>query len=163
MFAEEATFMCSPLFPCIDTGSLVLHAANPLHEGQHNTAKMVCNRRTFHLLTHLSVSVQEPGIASEATPEAAGQASAAAGPFGMASMVEEFLADSFLQQLFAKFFGMLYEEAPKLNSQVQSVSKQLQQLLEQRLGWDFDVHSVGQDDEDDEYAPVVVQLDSVTL
>lgn len=104
--------------------------------------------------------MQEPGIASEATPEAAGQASAAAGPFGM---VEEFLADSFLQQLFAKFFGMLYEQAPKMNSRVQSVSKQLQRLLEQRLGWDFDVHSVGQDDEDDEYAPVVVQLDSVTL
>ena len=57
---------------------------------------------------------------------------------------------------------MLYE-APKLNSQVQSVSKQLQRLLEQRLGWEFDVHSVGQDDEDDEYAPVVVQLDHVTL
>ena len=106
--------------------------------------------------------MQEPGIASEADAEAAGQVPAAAGPFGLAPMVEEFLADSFLQQLFAHFFGMLYE-APKLNSQVQSVSKQLQRLLEQRLRWEFNVHSVGQDDEDDEYAPVVVQLDHVTL
>lgn len=107
--------------------------------------------------------MQEPGTASEADTEASGQAPAAASPFGLASMVEEFLADSFLQQLFAKFFGMLYEEALRLNSQVQSVSRQLQRLLEQRLGWDFDVHGVGQDDEGDEYAPVVVQLDSVTL
>ena len=105
------------------------------------------------------VPLQEPGIASEADT---GAAPAAAGPFGLASMVEEFLADSFLQQLFAKFFGMLYE-APNLNTQVQSLSKQLQRLLEQRLGWGLDEHGYGQGDEDDEYAPVVVQLDNVIL
>lgn len=98
----------------------------------------------------------------EAASEVAGQAAAPAGPFGMASIVEEFLADSFLQQLFAKFFGVLNEEAP-INSQIRSVSKKVQQLLEQRVGWDFVVQGVGQDDVDDEYAPVVVQLDSVTL
>lgn len=106
--------------------------------------------------------MQEGGIQAEAASEVAGQAAAAAGPFGMASVVEEFLADSFLQQLFAKFFGLLNEEIP-VNSQIRSVSKQVQQLLEQRLGWDFVVQGVGQDDMDDEYAPVVVQLDSVTL
>lgn len=85
------------------------------------------------------------------------------GPFGMTSLVEEFLADSFLQQLFAKYFAMLADEAPLLNTQLQSVSKQVQQLLEQKLGWDFQVQGVGQDDDEDEYAPVVVQLDNVTL
>ena len=107
--------------------------------------------------------MQEPGRDPEAPPEVEGQTSGVEGPFGMASMVEEFLADSFLQQLFAKYFGMLGDEAPVVNRQLQSVSKQVQQLLEQRLGWDFDVQGTGQNDEEDEYAPVVVQLDSVTL
>lgn len=109
------------------------------------------------------VALQEPAKALGASPKVGGQASGVDGPFGMAAMVEEFLADSFLQQLFAKYFAMLADEAPVLNRQLQSVSKQVQQLLEQRLGWDFQVQGVGQDDDEDEYAPVVVQLDNVTL
>lgn len=110
--------------------------------------------------------LQEPTLNPGASAEGAGEAAAAAatGPLGMASMVEEFLADSFLHQLFAKFFGMLYEEAAVVHKQLQTVSKQMQQLLEQRLGWDFDIQGLGQDhNEDDEYAPVVVQLDGITL
>lgn len=95
--------------------------------------------------------------------EVAGQGSGVGGPFGMASLVDEFLADSFLQQLFAKYFGMLDDEAPLLNRQLQAVSRQVQQLLEQRLGWYFAVQGIGQDEEVDEYAPVVVQLDNITL
>ena len=113
------------------------------------------------------IDLQEPMLDPTASAEGASQATAAAaaasGPLGMASMVEEFLADSFLHQLFAKFFGMLHEEASVVNRQLQTVSKQVQQLLEQRLGWDFDVQGFGQDDEEDEYAPVIVQLDDVTL
>ncbi|KAL3161609.1 hypothetical protein ABBQ32_010467 [Trebouxia sp. C0010 RCD-2024] len=116
------------------------------------------------LLCQLQHSLtQEPAKELEAPPEVEGQASGVDGPFGMTSLVEEFLADSFLQQLFAKYFAMLADEAPLLNTQLQSVSKQVQQLLEQKLGWDFQVQGVGQDDDEDEYAPVVVQLDNVTL
>lgn len=78
-------------------------------------------------------------------------------------MVEELLADSFLQQLFAQFFGMLHEEVAAANPQLHAVSKRVQQLLQQKLGWEFDFRDVGLDEEDDEYAPVVVQLDEVQL
>ena len=81
----------------------------------------------------------------------------------MTSMVSEFLADSFLQQLFAKFFAMLHEEQAVVKRPMKVLAKQLQQILEQQLGWDFTVQCIGQDDADDEYAPVVVQLDSVDL
>ena len=108
-------------------------------------------------------SSQDPVKDPEAAVETGEQVSGSAGPFGMPLMVEEFLADSFLQQLFAKFFSMLHEEAPLVGFKLQSVSKQLQQLLKQRLRWDCKVQGIGQEDEDDEYAPVVVQLDSVVL
>ncbi len=78
-------------------------------------------------------------------------------------MVEELLADSFLQQLFARFFGMLHEEAASVDRRLQAASKQVQQLLQQKLGWEFDFQDVGLDEEEDEYAPVVVQLDEVQL
>lgn len=151
---------------CMDIRCCVADTAMSAHQSKHSKAKsthafMLSNRSQFQFMG-LWDSMQEAAVEPEAAAEVAGQAPAAAGPFGMASVVEEFMADSFLQQLFAKFFGMVNEEV-SANSQIRSVSKQVQQLLEQRLGWDFVVQGVGQNDIDDEYAPVVVQLDSVTL
>lgn len=79
-------------------------------------------------------------------------------------IIEELLADSFLQQLFAQFFSMLHEEAATVNPKLLAASKQVQQLLQEKLGWEFDFQDVGLDDEEeDEYAPTVVQLDGVQL
>ena len=78
-------------------------------------------------------------------------------------MVEELLADSFLQQLFAHFFEMLEEEAAAVDNQLQLASKHVQQFLQQKLGCGFDFQDVGLDEDDDEFAPVVVQLDEVQL
>jgi len=39
----------------------------------------------------------------------------------------------------------------------------VQQLLQEKLGWEFDFQDVGLDEEEDEYAPTVVQLDGVQL
>jgi len=79
-------------------------------------------------------------------------------------IIEELLADSFLQQLFAQFFSMLHEEAATVNLKLLAASKQMQQLLQGKLGWEFDFQDVGLDDEEeDEYAPTVVQLDGVQL
>ena len=86
-------------------------------------------------------------------------------PFGV-PMVEDLLSDSFLQQLFAQFFTMLHEESAAVDNQLKAVCKQLQNVLHTRLGWDFAFESLQQneqDDEDDEYAPVVVQLEDVQL
>lgn len=83
-------------------------------------------------------------------------------PFGI-PIIEELLADSFLQQLFAQFFNMLHEEAATVNAKLLAASKQVQQLLQEKLGWEFDFQDVGLDEEEDEYAPTVVQLDGVQL
>ena len=72
------------------------------------------------------------------------------------------MADSFLQQLFSQFFCVLHEAAG-VSPKLQAASKQLQQLLQQKLAWEFEIWDVGVDEEDDEYAPVVVQLDGVQL
>lgn len=77
-------------------------------------------------------------------------------------LVQELLADSFLQQLFAQFFQTLHEEARLVQPNLKAASTQLQTLLRQRLQWDFDMKEVG-DDDDDEYAPVIVQLDEAHL
>ncbi|DBA72231.1 TPA: hypothetical protein ACH3X2_010623 [Trebouxia sp. C0005] len=99
--------------------------------------------------------VQEPISPrdSEPSPDA---------PFGI-PIIEELLADSFLQQLFAQFFNMLHEEAATVNAKLLAASKQVQQLLQEKLGWEFDFQDVGLDEEEDEYAPTVVQLDGVQL
>lgn len=99
--------------------------------------------------------VQEPVSQSDSEP-------ALGAPFGI-PVIEELLADSFLQQLFAQFFGMLHEEAAAVNIKLLAASQQVQQLLQEKLGWDFDVQDIGRDEEEDEYAPTVVQLDGVQL
>lgn len=78
-------------------------------------------------------------------------------------VLEEMLADSFLQQLFGQFFQALHEEGSLVQPKLKAVSTQLQSLLRQKLGWDFEWEVIGEEDEDDEYAPVVVQLDEAHL
>jgi hypothetical protein len=99
--------------------------------------------------------LQEPISQSDSEPSPGA-------PFGI-PIIEELLADSFLQQLFAQFFSMLHEEAATVNSKLLAASKQVQQLLQEKLGWEFDFQDVGLDEEEDEYAPTVVQLDGVQL
>ncbi len=99
--------------------------------------------------------LQEPISQSDSEPSPGA-------PFGI-PIIEELLADSFLQQLFAHFFSMLHEEGATVNSKLLAASKQVQQLLQEKLGWEFDFQDVGLDEEEDEYAPTVVQLDGVQL
>ena len=99
--------------------------------------------------------LQEPISQSDSEPSPGA-------PFGI-PIIEELLADSFLQQLFAQFFSMLHEEAATVNSKLLAASKQVQQLLQEKLGWEFNFQDVGLDEEEDEYAPTVVQLDGVQL
>lgn len=79
-------------------------------------------------------------------------------PYGM-PLVEEMLADSFLHQLFEQFFQTLHEEAGQVQAALKTASTQLQLLLQHKLNWQFDVQEVGDDDDDNEYAPVIVQLE----
>ena len=76
-------------------------------------------------------------------------------------LVEEMLADSFLQQAFQRFFEGLQDQA--VPPELASASQQLQACLQRRLGWDFAVQDLGHPDSDDEYAPVVVALSEATL
>ena len=99
--------------------------------------------------------MQEPISQSDSEPSPGA-------PFGI-PIIEELLADSFLQQLFAQFFSMLHEEAARVSPKLLAASKQVQQLLQEKLGWEFGVQDVGLDEEEDEYAPTVVQLDGVQL
>lgn len=92
-----------------------------------------------------------------------GNGDAAATPVGM-PLAEEMLADSFLQQLFGQFLQYLHEESLRVQPKLKAVSRQLQELFQQKLGWDFGWQVIGpDDDDDDEYAPVIVQLDDVQL
>lgn len=106
-------------------------------------------------LSFLIVVQQSEPVAAQGGP-----AAAAATPFGM-PVVEELLADSFLQQLFGQFFQVLHEEGGVVQPKLKAASSQLQMLLRLKLGWEFDLEEV--EDEDDEYAPVVVQLDEAHL
>ena len=98
---------------------------------------------------------QSEPVATQAGPDAA-----AATPFGM-PMVEELLVDSFLQQIFGQFFQTLHEEGAQVQPKLKAFSSQLQTLFRHKLGWEFDLEEL--EGEEDEYAPVVVQLDEAHL
>ncbi|VVA94239.1 unnamed protein product [Arabis nemorensis] len=70
-------------------------------------------------------------------------------------------SDSFLHLLCKDFFALV-EEATVVDGDLLSWTKKLKELLENRLGWEFQKKSTSDGiffEEDDEYAPVIEMLD----
>eukprot|EP00877_Chromochloris_zofingiensis_P000739 jgi/Chrzof1/10666/Cz05g07160.t1 len=76
------------------------------------------------------------------------------------TFVDELLEDSFLKRSFGDFFEMLRDNISQAPSALVSQASQLEDLLRQRLGWDYRLQPLhdGADEDDDEYGPVVVEL-----
>uniref|UniRef100_A0A0D9W1Z8 AAR2 splicing factor homolog n=1 Tax=Leersia perrieri TaxID=77586 RepID=A0A0D9W1Z8_9ORYZ len=69
-----------------------------------------------------------------------------------------FSRDIFLYRLSKDFFAVILE-APVVDGDLLSWTRKLKSLLETTFGWDLDDNTVNLIDEDDEFAPVVVELD----
>uniref|UniRef100_A0A0E0KMF3 AAR2 splicing factor homolog n=1 Tax=Oryza punctata TaxID=4537 RepID=A0A0E0KMF3_ORYPU len=71
---------------------------------------------------------------------------------------EWFSRDIFLYRLSKDFFAVVLE-APVVDGDLLSWARKLKSLLETTFGWDLDNNTVNLIDEDDEFAPVVVEMD----
>ncbi|CAM6098866.1 unnamed protein product [Calypogeia fissa] len=69
------------------------------------------------------------------------------------------LEDNFLKLLFKDFFNMLRDASP-VDGELLRQASRLRNLVEKTLGWIFDVDNGGAE-EDDEYAPVVVDQEDL--
>ncbi|XP_042001524.1 protein AAR2 homolog [Salvia splendens] len=84
-------------------------------------------------------------------------------PQGVSALLEEswLSSDSFLHRLCKDFFSVVFE-APVVDGDLLTWTRRLRSLLEETIGWNFEENGAadGVDfDEEDEYAPVVVNLD----
>lgn len=74
-----------------------------------------------------------------------------------------FSSDSFLHRLYKDFF-LLVEGASVVDGDLLSWTRKLKELLENTLGWDFQMNSAVSGmygEEDDEFAPVVEMVDDL--
>lgn len=69
-----------------------------------------------------------------------------------------FSRDIFLYRLSKDFFTVVFE-APVVDGDLLSWARKLKSLLETTFGWDLEDDAVNLIDEDDEFAPVVVEMD----
>ncbi|PAN36983.1 hypothetical protein PAHAL_7G022900 [Panicum hallii] len=69
-----------------------------------------------------------------------------------------FSRDIFLYRLSKDFFTVVFE-APVVDGDLLSWARKLKSLLETTFGWDLEDNAVNLIDEDDEFAPVVVEMD----
>ncbi|PUZ46154.1 hypothetical protein GQ55_7G027400 [Panicum hallii var. hallii] len=69
-----------------------------------------------------------------------------------------FSRDIFLYRLSKDFFTVVFE-APVVDGDLLSWARKLKTLLETTFGWDLEDNAVNLIDEDDEFAPVVVEMD----
>lgn len=69
-----------------------------------------------------------------------------------------FSRDIFLYRLSKDFFTVVFE-APVVDGDLLSWARKLKALLETTFGWDLEDNAVNLIDEDDEFAPVVVEMD----
>lgn len=69
-----------------------------------------------------------------------------------------FSRDVFLYRLSKDFFTVILE-APVVDGDLLSWARKLKMLLETTFGWDFENNAANLIDEDDEFAPVVVEMD----
>ncbi|XP_057791701.1 uncharacterized protein LOC131008706 isoform X1 [Salvia miltiorrhiza] len=87
-------------------------------------------------------------------------------PQGVSALLEEswLSSDSFLHRLCKDFF-LVVLEAPVVDGDLLTWTRRLRTLLEDSIGWNFEENSAADGvyfDEEDEYAPVVVNMDDVT-
>jgi len=69
-----------------------------------------------------------------------------------------FSRDIFLYRLSKDFFTVVFE-APVVDGDLLSWARKLKTLLETTFGWDLEDNAMNLIDEDDEFAPVVVEMD----
>ncbi|KAG6412670.1 hypothetical protein SASPL_125354 [Salvia splendens] len=84
-------------------------------------------------------------------------------PQGVSALLEEswLSSDSFLHRLCKDFFSVVFE-APVVDGDLLTWTRRLRSLLEETIGWNFKENGAADGidfDEEDEYAPVVVNLD----
>mmetsp|Transcript_39536 Transcript_39536/g.112109 ORF Transcript_39536/g.112109 Transcript_39536/m.112109 type:complete len:435 (-) Transcript_39536:116-1420(-) len=89
------------------------------------------------------------------TPRPEGMAPAA--PFGV-TMVEELLAASFLKPVLGNWMEDLEDAGGAVDPELLREAQLIRSLLSRRLGIHLGLTALGEEDEDDEYAPVVVDL-----
>ncbi|KAK3143152.1 hypothetical protein QOZ80_4BG0359110 [Eleusine coracana subsp. coracana] len=90
------------------------------------------------------------------------QDSKSSGDMGNSLFLDEawFSRDMFLYRLSKDFFTVVLE-APVVDGDLLSWSRKLKTLLETTFGWDLENNAVNLIDEDDEFAPVVVEMNGL--
>lgn len=126
-------------------------ALDPVHQGVF--------AHLMGILKH-QVSISIPDDAEErGGGEADGDSSAA---FGL-PMMDALLSDSFLKSLLGRFFSMIQSNSPSVQADLRSESQQLKQLLRNRLGWEFDLRFISEEDDADEDEPTIVDMDEALI
>ena len=82
--------------------------------------------------------------------------------FGL-PMMDELLSDSFLRTLLGRFFSMIQSNSSSIQSHLRSEAQGLKQLLRTRMGWEFDIRFISEEDDEDEDEPTIVDMDEALI